>query len=85
MPEIMHEGATEVSNKTFFLYFLLNYLILLFADKIVIGSYHGILRIFNPKPTKVEGGWSGFRPEDVLLESSLQAPILQIEAGKFVS
>lgn len=54
-------------------------------DKIIIGSYHGILRIFNPKPTKIDGGWSGFRPEDVLLESSLQSPVLQIEAGKFVS
>ncbi|XP_052813611.1 protein PTHB1-like [Mya arenaria] len=54
-------------------------------DKIVIGSYHGILRIFNPKPTKTENGWSGFRPEDVLLESPLQNPILQLETGKFVS
>ncbi|KAK3082884.1 hypothetical protein FSP39_007920 [Pinctada imbricata] len=55
-------------------------------DKIIIGSYHGILRIFNPKPTKTEdGGWSGYKPEDVLLESALPNPILQIEAGKFVS
>jgi len=54
-------------------------------DKIVIGSYHGILRIFNPKPTKTDGGWSGFKAEDVLLESPLQMPILQIEAGKYVS
>lgn len=54
-------------------------------DKIIIGSYHGILRIFNPKPTKVDGEWSAFKAEDVLLESSLQSPILQIEAGKFVS
>ncbi|KAL4217063.1 Protein PTHB1 [Mactra antiquata] len=54
-------------------------------DKIIIGSYYGILRIFSPKPTRVDGGWSGFKPEDVLLESSLQMPILQIEAGKFVS
>jgi Bardet-Biedl syndrome 9 protein len=68
-----------------FLIHLYKHFEFLFADKIIIGSYHGILRIFNPKPTKVEGGWSGFRPEDVLLESSLQAPILQIEAGKFVS
>ena len=57
----------------------------LITDKIMIGSYHGILRIFNPKPQKVEGGWSGFKPEDVLLESSLQHPILQLEAGRFVS
>ncbi|XP_052237789.1 protein PTHB1-like [Dreissena polymorpha] len=54
-------------------------------DKIVIGSYHGIVRIFNPKPTKTDEGWSGFRPGDVLLESPLGHPVLQIEAGKFVS
>ncbi|KAJ8320825.1 hypothetical protein KUTeg_002412 [Tegillarca granosa] len=54
-------------------------------DKIIIGSYHGILRIFNPKPKKTENGWSGFKPEDVMLESSLPNPILQIEAGKFAS
>lgn len=54
-------------------------------DKIIIGSYHGILRIFNPRPTKTDDGWSGYRPEDVMLEYSLQHPILQIEAGKFAS
>lgn len=54
-------------------------------DKIIIGSYHGILRIFNPKPTKTDDGWSGYKPEDVLLEASLPEPILQLEAGKFVS
>jgi Bardet-Biedl syndrome 9 protein len=58
----------------------------LYADKIIIGSYHGILRIFNPKPTKSDNGsWSGYKPEDVLLEASLPEPILQLEAGKFVS
>ena len=61
-----------------------NYVIFI-SDKIIIGSYHGILRIFNPKPMKTDNGWSGFKPEDVLLESSLQQPILQLEAGRFVS
>mgnify|MGYP003684522637 CR=1 FL=1 len=55
------------------------------TDKVIIGSYHGILRIFNPKPSKTDEGWSGYRPEDVLLEASLPEPILQLEAGKFVS
>lgn len=55
------------------------------TDKIIIGSYHGILRIYNPRPTKTEDGWSGFKAEDVMLENSLQQPILQIEAGRFVS
>ncbi|KAL3855651.1 hypothetical protein ACJMK2_014858 [Sinanodonta woodiana] len=54
-------------------------------DKIIIGSYHGILRIFNPQPSREESGSSGYKPSDVVLESSLQNPILQLEAGKFVS
>ncbi|XP_074642219.1 protein PTHB1-like [Tubulanus polymorphus] len=55
-------------------------------DKIVVGSYHGFLRIYHPCPLKQEdGNWSGFRAEDVLLEQQLSAPILQVEAGKFVS
>ena len=58
---------------------------LVFPDKIIIGSYHGTVRIFNPKPIKTENGWSGFKPEDVLLETALQNPVLQLEAGKFVS
>ncbi|XP_033728305.1 protein PTHB1-like isoform X1 [Pecten maximus] len=54
-------------------------------DKVVTGSYQGILRVYNPRPTKQEDGWSGYRPEDVLLESSLPNPILQVEAGVFAS
>ena len=55
-------------------------------DKIIVGSYHGFLRIYNPRPTKVEsGGWSGYRPEDVVCETQLPQPILQVEAGRFVS
>jgi len=55
------------------------------ADKIVVGSFHGFLRIYNPQPQKGEGGWSGFKAEDVLCEIHLQLPILQVEAGRFVS
>lgn len=48
------------------------------ADKIIVGSYHGFLRIYNPRPVKTEQGWGGFRPEDVMCETSLNQPILQV-------
>ncbi|NWS55887.1 PTHB1 protein, partial [Chunga burmeisteri] len=51
-------------------------------DKIIVGSYMGYLRIFNPHP--VTPG-DGVQPEDLLLEVQLQEPILQVEVGKFVS
>lgn len=54
-------------------------------DKVILGSYHGILRIYNPKPQKTESGWSGYSPEDVVLEQAFQLPILQVEAGRFSS
>ena len=54
-------------------------------DKIITGSYHGTLRIYNPKPVKGEHGWSGFKPQDLLLETQLPQPILQVAAGRFVS
>ncbi|NWI09047.1 PTHB1 protein, partial [Crypturellus soui] len=51
-------------------------------DKIIVGSYMGYLRIFNPHPVKPG---DGFQPEDLLLEVQLREPILQVEVGKFVS
>nr|XP_039271914.1 protein PTHB1-like [Styela clava] len=48
------------------------------TDKIIVGSYHGILHIYLPS----EGGKN---PHDILLESQLSGPILQVAAGKFVS
>ncbi|XP_068751344.1 protein PTHB1-like isoform X1 [Montipora capricornis] len=47
-------------------------------DKIIVGSYHGILRIYCPKPPS-------FKPDDLMLEVQLQQPILQVESGRFVS
>lgn len=56
-----------------------SYLFIFFvADKIIVGSYHGILRIYCPKPPN-------FKPDDLMLEVQLQQPILQVEAGRFVS
>ncbi|XP_064299992.1 protein PTHB1 isoform X2 [Phalacrocorax carbo] len=51
-------------------------------DKIIVGSYMGYLRIFNPHPVKPG---EGVQPEDLLLEVQLRDPILQVEVGKFVS
>ncbi|NWJ06673.1 PTHB1 protein, partial [Crypturellus undulatus] len=51
-------------------------------DKIIVGSYMGYLRIFNPHPVKPG---DGFQAEDLLLEVQLREPILQVEVGKFVS
>ncbi|XP_032228416.1 protein PTHB1 isoform X2 [Nematostella vectensis] len=48
------------------------------SDKVIVGSYHGILRIYLPKATN-------FKPEDLMLEIQLQQPILQVEIGHFVS
>ncbi|XP_077997147.1 protein PTHB1-like isoform X2 [Glandiceps talaboti] len=49
-------------------------------DKVIIGSFHGFLRIYQPEHSK-----DGSQPNDVLLETQFQFPILQIEAGRFVS
>ena len=54
-------------------------------DKIVVGSFHGVLRVFHPRPEKTENGWSGFNPKDVLVEQQLAQPILQVELGRFIS
>ncbi|NXY41179.1 PTHB1 protein, partial [Ceuthmochares aereus] len=51
-------------------------------DKIIVGSYMGYLRIFNPHPVKPG---DAVQPEDLLLEVQLREPILQVEVGKFVS
>ncbi|KAI3361540.1 hypothetical protein L3Q82_012962, partial [Scortum barcoo] len=51
-------------------------------DKVVVGSYMGMLRIFSPHTTKSsEGG----PVEAQLLEVQLQNAIIQVEVGKFVS
>ncbi|XP_067931750.1 protein PTHB1-like [Watersipora subatra] len=49
-------------------------------ERIAIGSYAGILRIYNPHLSK-----DGFIPEQLLIEQNLGAAILQVSCGKFVS
>ncbi|XP_046859172.1 protein PTHB1-like [Xenia sp. Carnegie-2017] len=48
------------------------------SDKIIVGSYHGMLRIFMPRSAE-------FKPEDLMLEIQMSQPILQVEAGRYVS
>ena len=45
--------------------------------KLATGSFAGVLRIYHPRE-------SSFQVEDVLLEQALDAPILQLAAGKFL-
>ncbi|XP_072859901.1 protein PTHB1 isoform X2 [Pogona vitticeps] len=51
-------------------------------DKIIVGSYMGFLRIYNPHPIKPG---DAMQAEDLLLEVQLSEPVLQVEVGKFVS
>ncbi|XP_072524560.1 protein PTHB1 isoform X2 [Salminus brasiliensis] len=51
-------------------------------DKVVVGSYMGMLRIFAPHATK-PGEQNGADVQ--LLEVQLRDPIIQVEVGKFVS
>ncbi|XP_077454397.1 protein PTHB1 isoform X2 [Stigmatopora argus] len=53
-------------------------------DKVVVGSYMGMLRIFSPYPAKAAEGAQG-SAEAQLLEVHLQNAIVQVELGKFVS
>ncbi|XP_027142676.1 protein PTHB1 isoform X2 [Larimichthys crocea] len=51
-------------------------------DKVVVGSYMGMLRIFSPHANKSS---EGVPVEAQLLEVQLQNAIVQVEVGKFVS
>uniref|UniRef100_A0A8C9XYZ8 Bardet-Biedl syndrome 9 n=1 Tax=Sander lucioperca TaxID=283035 RepID=A0A8C9XYZ8_SANLU len=50
-------------------------------DKVVVGSYMGMLRIFSPHANKTS---EGALVEALLLEVQLQNAIIQVEVGKFV-
>eukprot|EP01006_Ploeotia_vitrea_P029213 TRINITY_DN61798_c0_g1_i1.p1 TRINITY_DN61798_c0_g1~~TRINITY_DN61798_c0_g1_i1.p1 ORF type:complete len:865 (-),score=120.59 TRINITY_DN61798_c0_g1_i1:1500-4094(-) len=47
------------------------------SEKIIVGSFSGILRVFYPKQ-------KGFNADDLLLEQELEMPILQLAAGQFL-
>lgn len=48
------------------------------ADKIVVGSFGGILKIWQPL-------FGGYKASHLLLEHKFDEPILQIEAGRYSS
>jgi Bardet-Biedl syndrome 9 protein len=47
------------------------------TEKIAVGSLQGMLRIYSPTRPQ-------FRVEDLILEESLGAPILQLLLGRFI-
>lgn len=47
------------------------------TNKIVTGSFQGMLRMYCPKQKE-------YKIEDLILEKNMDAPILQIEAGSFI-
>lgn len=51
-------------------------------DKVVVGSYMGMLRIFSPHASKSS---EDVQADAQLLEVQLQNAIIQVELGKFVS
>ncbi|XP_056300639.1 protein PTHB1-like [Pseudoliparis swirei] len=52
-------------------------------DKVVVGSYMGMLRIFSPHANNKTG--EGGAAEALLLEVQLHHAVVQVEVGKFVS
>jgi Bardet-Biedl syndrome 9 protein len=59
----------------FFYYWELNFS--LDIDKIITGSFSGIIRIFKPHRSK-------YQAIDLLLEQQVDGPVIQIEIGKFI-
>jgi hypothetical protein len=52
------------------------------SDLILTGSLSGNIRIFNPFPVQTEGAEQTSGPENLILETNLGKPILQIQTGK---
>jgi Bardet-Biedl syndrome 9 protein len=53
-------------------------------NSIIIGSYNGFLRIYNPsEQVSKENTSDSFKAHDLVCEMSLPAPIIQIEIGRF--
>ncbi|CAH1154117.1 unnamed protein product [Phaedon cochleariae] len=55
------------------------------SDYIISGSHSGVLRVFQPSCSLTENGLSGFIPTDLLIESILESPILQVGCGRLAS
>ena len=48
------------------------------TDKIVVGTFSGFVRIYQPRQ-------SGFKIDDLMLETRLDEPIIQVECGRYSS
>jgi Bardet-Biedl syndrome 9 protein len=48
-------------------------------DKIIVGSFEGILRIFRPNRRMT----NKFTVDDLIIEKNLGYPILQVSCGRF--
>lgn len=56
------------------------------CDKVIVGSHSGYLRVFQPSFVRLEEDKTiGYKPTDLLIETHLPQPILQISVGKLVS
>jgi Bardet-Biedl syndrome 9 protein len=55
------------------------------SDKLIVGSFHGRLAIYEPSPSKGEDNGRSCKANDMICEVQLSDPILQVEAGRFVS
>lgn len=58
--------------------------LILIADKIIIASLNGILRIFTCSSSN-DTSLKSYQANDLLIESDLKHPILQISIGLFLS
>jgi Bardet-Biedl syndrome 9 protein len=47
------------------------------ADKIAVGSFQGLVRVYRPEP-------GSFSPDHLLIEHQTGQPILQLETGRFI-
>lgn len=47
------------------------------ADKLIVGSFQGLIRIYEPHPP-------AFSADHVILERQMSSPVLQVAAGRFV-
>ena len=47
------------------------------ADKIAVGSFQGLVRVYRPEP-------GSFSPDHLLIEHQTGKAILQLETGRFI-
>lgn len=52
-------------------------MISVYSDKIAVGSYQGLVRIYLPQS-------GSFSPDHLLMEHQTGNPVLQVEAGRFI-